>query len=419
MTKNNIQYLLLCPHKGWLKDLGLSLELSQKTLVVMPRSARQASPLTEEEENLGGVLEVKDYTNDEEVISLSKHQAQKFAFQKIIAPDEEDILRAALLREDLGLEGQSWESALAFRDKVRMKEVLAQQGLKVPSFQGVSSFEDLLAFSQKEGFPLVLKPRQATGCRGLKILSSEEDVHEAKSLLEESPPDFYQVETFVQGKMYHVDGLVKGGKVIAAWPALYFDPPLNMLLGQPASSYLLSSENPLTPFFIHYAENVLHAMDTPETTAFHLEFFMPEAKGEPVFCEIASRVGGKGVNQSWITSFGIDLKKAFSHMLYGLDLPAFSMPPSPFILTGEIWFPCPSGKVENVPTECPFLWVKRWEVCVQNGDLLTPEKSIDHTLGGSSWIEAHNEEEMEARLKTFARWFKEEVRISEGEKKAS
>src|SRR6476660_7975676 len=47
--------------------------------------------------------------------------AERFSFTHIFAQSEHDSLRAAELRGWLGLAGQSYDSALGYRDKVQMK----------------------------------------------------------------------------------------------------------------------------------------------------------------------------------------------------------------------------------------------------------------------------------------------------------
>lgn len=416
MKKKSLQYLTLCPSLEWLQDVSFDEDLSLKTIVVMSRSDIEKIPCDVLKEKFGAARAVKNYADDHEVKTMIRQCHQDFAFQKIIAPDEEDILRAAFLRQELNLDGQSYESALAFRDKTRMKEVLSQANVLVPPFRKIEESTELSDFAKTHGYPLILKPCRATGCRGIYVLDHEKDIRAAVQVVQNAPPSFYQVEAFIRGEMYHVDGLVIQGKLACSWPSLYFHPPLNMIQGKGASSYMLAADNPLTSTLNHYAEKILGLMPTPQNTAFHLEFFISPTDREPVFCEIASRVGGKGVNQAWKSSFGLDLKQSFVRMNYGVDLPPLRMPVAPFHLAGEIWFPCLRGKVESVPDHCPFLWVRQWEISVKVGEVLAPGEDIDRILGGSSLITASSEQEMQERMTLFSQWFYAALGISDPEK---
>lgn len=64
----------------------------------------------------------------------------------VVARSEADVLRAARLREVLGVPGQDFASALAFRDKVLMKSLLRERGVSVPEFAPVRIPLDLFAF---------------------------------------------------------------------------------------------------------------------------------------------------------------------------------------------------------------------------------------------------------------------------------
>lgn len=416
MNNPFLRYLTLCPTIEWLKDITFDTELTRQTILLMSRSNIEKISYDVLKEKFGAVREIKSYADDDDVKGVIRQCHRDFSFQKIIAPDEDDILRAASLRQELNLEGQSYESALAFRDKVRMKEILSQKNILVPPFREIEESTDLSDFVKIHGYPLILKPCRATGCRGIDRLNDEEDVRAALLIIQDATRSFYQVETFIEGEMYHVDGLVIEGKIACSWPSLYFHPPLNMFKGKWASSYVLAADNPLILRLNQYAEKILDIMPTPRNTAFHLEFFISPLEKEPVICEIASRVGGKGVNQAWKSSFGVDLKQSFVRMQYGKDLSHFSMPSSPFLLAGEIWFPCPYGKVESIPYECPFPWVKQWEISVRVGETLVPGKDIERILGGSPLIEANDEQEMQERMTLFSQWFCHNVKISGFEK---
>ena len=97
---------------------------------------------------------------------------KKKPFKRIIIYHEYDLLRAAKLRDFFGLEGQNYASALAFRDKVLMKETLANAGIKVPSFMKVGSPIDVLEFIYKHGFPVVIKPIFGTGAKEHSLLKT-------------------------------------------------------------------------------------------------------------------------------------------------------------------------------------------------------------------------------------------------------
>ena len=76
-------------------------------------------------------------------------------FTHVVALCEEDLIRAARLRQALGIRfGQSVDSALRFRDKVLMKQVLQAKGIAVPTFAPVDCPLDVINFVKQRGLPV-------------------------------------------------------------------------------------------------------------------------------------------------------------------------------------------------------------------------------------------------------------------------
>ncbi|PFS04240.1 carboxylate--amine ligase, partial [Bacillus cereus] len=71
---------------------------------------------------------------------------EKQPFKQVIAIDELDLIRAAQLRELFGIDGQSIENTVPYRDKLIMKKYILEEGIPVPEFTLVNSPLDLLLF---------------------------------------------------------------------------------------------------------------------------------------------------------------------------------------------------------------------------------------------------------------------------------
>ena len=450
----HINYIALCSDLSWLPFLASYKEQARTTFILTPMGL--LSPhINKKFQEIFARLEEIDFTREgtvwvkcvrerlEQIFPHFQHWDQEKPFLKnVIAVEEIDLLKAGLLRsalkvQDLNQGGQSYDSAVSFRDKIHMKQILSDQGFSVPAFQRLQKTQDIFDFGKKFGYPIVLKPVMSTGSEGLFIFENQETLnrwmHQQGSSQPESlfgqvacsSGDFqvsYQVEKFIQGRMYHVNGLVIDGRIRCSWPSLYFQSSARMLQEKCASSYLLSSENPLVPVLNAYAEHVLQALPTPRHTAFHLEFFMEEGTQDIFFCEVASRVGGKGVNDSWKRAFHIDLKAIFVGLQYGLrdganghefPFPEPQQPIRPLTLVGEIWFPVRPGRVVAAPSCCPFPWVTGYHLAVRVGDALSTAENIQNITGGASCLEASSEAEMEEKILAFEEWFERELKISE------
>lgn len=410
-----MRYLILFPHAQWLESLSLEEGLFKNSTLVLPHNSLETAQVKRLQPFLGEIIQVENYFTTGEVEWLVYKIFQKAPFDRIIAPDEEDILRAGRLRTLLDLEGQNYESALAFRDKIVMKEILAKKGIVVPPFRALNNYSDFIEFVQSHNFPIVLKPRLGTGCQGIHVLYSEDDVRKIlsnPSVFSNSEVPLFQTEIFIHGPMYHINGLAIGERVICSWPSVYLHSALGIIAGTYAASSLLAAENPLTEKLNQYAKKIIKLMPTPQAAAFHLEVFMVDGQDEPVFCEIASRVGGKGVNHSWKTSFNIDLKKLFILMQANIDINVIEQPRTPSVISGEVWFPKIKGTLVHIENQCPFPWVKEYEVYSRPGDALSSPHDITEILGGTPLILGASEIELQKRIEDLEAWFYQNTKIS-------
>ncbi len=396
--------LVLCFDEPALQDV-LEAEANPNLLILMttPGLARRLSDLS-----YPNLIIVENFQNTGEIVLKALEFFKREAFSRIIAIQEYDILRAAHLRSLLNLPGQDVESALAFRDKVRMKEILAAQGFAVPSFKTLRDPSEIYEFLKEHPFPAVLKPVQGTGSESIILLEDEQGLETfLKSGFFTCPRGpLIQIESFVEGEMYHVNGLVLNGEIAAVWPSYYLSQSVRMLEGKAASSYLLSHKNPLVKPLNNYCKEVLEALPTPSNTAFHLEVFIAPS-GKIIFCEIASRIGGKGVRRSWMESFGINLGKGhLCSQFPGKD--SFKMVPrdlSPFPLIGEIWFPNSRGTLKAIEKTCPFPWVREYQVFQELGEDLEKPATIEDCLAGASVVIANSEPQMIQRFEELSDWF--------------
>jgi hypothetical protein len=412
IENKNMRSLFLLPARDWVDILPFTNNQLRHSALITHADGKMVNMIKRQGYEFGVLQPVASYENTEVVGALVQKIYQQMPFSHIVAPDEIDILRAAYMRQQFHLAGQGIESALAFQDKLIMKQFVEKKGLRVPHFQAVKSLAEINAFTDRVGYPIILKPVRGTGCEGLIVLSNQTELEAFAKQGKLDDLNDYMAESFVPGAMYHTDGLVENGKLVCCWPSIYLDLPLNIISGGYASSYILAADNPLVSKLIQYTQEVLQALPTPSDTAFHLECFLPDENEDPVFCEIASRVGGKGVNDALLTSFEINLKRNFMLMQAGLPCPTIEMPSKPNVLTGEVWFPKQKGRLKYIETTCPFPWVKKYEVYAQVGEQLNPVGTLNDLLAGSPLIISETETQMQQCVAEFAKWFQSTIVFS-------
>ncbi len=145
--------------------------------------------------------------------------AQSFA-ARVRAPDgvlcvAADAPRtAARLCEAFDLPGVSVQTARLASDKLAMKERLAADGVPVPWFRSVSDARELAELADKEDLPLVVKPVDSRGARGVVRLTGAVDPAWAfATALTHSPSGRVMVEHFLDGPQVSTESLVLGDAV--------------------------------------------------------------------------------------------------------------------------------------------------------------------------------------------------------------
>ncbi len=404
-------YLALVYDLQSLNDISRSdLSLNSVT-VITPLKLFQESPPS----FLGfkKSIPIRNYLNSAHVESIVVSLHQEHPWDRIIALHEVDILRAGILRDHLKIPGQGLESARAFRQKTLMKQILRDKNIPVPQFISIDSPLATLKFVDHHTYPVILKPDLGTGSRGVHVISSKRQLlslWKKNNLFLTNQFMDWQMEEYIEGEMFHINGLVIDHELVACWPSWYPNQSIEMTRGKFASSVLLSPENPLTQPLNEYTKKVLNVLPTPQHTAFHLEVFVSR-NNEIIFCEIASRIGGKGVRNSWLESFNIDLGKYFvESQVYGEN---YRFPKrsalQPSVLSGEIWFPSRQGILKSIPTTCPYPWVKEYQIFFKAGQRISKTQDINGCIGGTPLFTGTSDAEMLDRLNLFSQWFESQT----------
>ncbi|MFD2170759.1 ATP-grasp domain-containing protein [Tumebacillus lipolyticus] len=336
-----------------------------------------------------------------ETEAVRLHQEKQF--RAVIALDERDIERAARIREYLGLAGQGIESATAFRNKVRMKEIARRANLPVANFQVIPNALDLYSFIEANGFPIVVKPICGFGAVNTEVLRSWEDYDR---FVEVGIPQDMMVESFVEGNMIQCDGLMVDGKIVFASVGKLVHSCLSFYDNEGVMITLISPDNPLFKKAMDFTTTTIQAFPVPRVSSFHCEMFVRQ-NGELVLCEIASRTAGAQVGESIRQAYGVHLDKAWTRLSLGLneELPPLKNPKK---LTGIYLIPKRSGILQSTIDQFPFNWVTEYNQRVTPGTVTRRSLSVVGTIG-SVVFEADSEEQMEERIHKLLKYVREHI----------
>ena len=213
---------------------------------------------------------------------------------------------AGRIRAGLGLPGMGPRLVARFRDKLLMKQLLDARGMRVPAYarcDARAAVEALLARHRK----LVLKPVDELGSRGVSFVSShaELDAWYAQG----HALSRFEAEEFIDGAMYHVNSVVRGGAVLLSASALYLPgmASIDFHRGTPLVTVMVEDAE-LTRRLAAYSRQVLDVLGLADGVA-HLECFVT-ADGEIVLCEVAARPPGAGIVQMIEAQYGLHVTRA-------------------------------------------------------------------------------------------------------------
>jgi biotin carboxylase len=403
------------PYPEWLRDAPLPLVL----LASAASLKKTGDTLPEPGGSYLHTESVAGYEEGTELVERALELDQKYRFRYVVASQERDLEPAGRLRDLLGLPGQSEDSARAFRDKLVMKQHAVRGGIPVAPHRPVDEPGQLRAFAAEQGLPVVVKPRDSAGSVGLRVLRTPDEVEtliaDPQAWKLSSGQAGMLAEGFVEGRMYHVDGIVLDGRIAAAWPSVY-----HYRLGDfamtpgPRLDVALDHDDPMNARVMDFTEDVIDALPTPRHTTFHAEVFhTPDDR--LVLCEIASRNGGALISVVLRTMFGVHFPEAWVRA--GCDLPV-PVPRDggrmrPARLAGEVTFLKRRGLVRAIPDRVPFPWVTGYETPLRPGMWSPgPAASADFMAG----MVAHGDTraQVEERLRQASDWFLDALDIDAG-----
>ena len=121
-------------------------------------------------------------------------------------------LTVASVAKELGLPGISVETARLAMDKLAMKSKFKIDGLPIPDFIEIYSNDELINIVKKWDYPIVIKPVDSRGARGVLKLTKGIDLnwafHHSK---ENSPTGRVMVEKFLEGPQISTEAIIING----------------------------------------------------------------------------------------------------------------------------------------------------------------------------------------------------------------
>lgn len=307
---------------------------------------------------------IDDVFDNYATFELAQDWHESYGIQHVVALDEFGIICAAQIRELLGVRsGQHLQSALAYRNKSRMYEYVARSRVVVPEFRVATGAFEVLGAIRELGLPVVVKPVDGAAAQHTYVLRDDAD---AGAWLRGHPlalPKPVLVQQYIDGPMYHVDGLTKGGEVHGVAVSEYSADSLTYHSSRSQHSTMLVPGTERFELLRESVVEVVRALPDTGGSSFHAEFFVTPA-GQAYFCEVGSRTGGAGVRRTHERATGVHLPRAHALLQCGLAdevLPAAQGPRADRRYGWYLEY-APQGTLLAVPDRCDLPGVVHYEV---------------------------------------------------------
>ncbi len=243
--------------------------------------------------------------NRDDVIKGVSFMARTHRIDRIVALDDFDVETAAALREHLRVPGMGDTTARYFRDKLAMRLKALEAGIPVPDFTPVVHYDTLRKFMRDIPGPWLLKPRLAASALGIKKINHPDELWPALDALG-GEQSYHMLESFVPGRVYHVDSIISDRAVVFAIASRYGAPPLEVMHGGGIFSTVICEHGSAEEGALLAANAAVLAAMGHVRGASHTEFIRA-ADGTFHFLETSARVGGANIMDLIEAATGLNL----------------------------------------------------------------------------------------------------------------
>lgn len=250
--------------------------------------------------------------NMEHFIQGFSHLMQTRKVDTVVALDDYDVEKAALIRETFRISGMGQTTHRFFRDKLAMRQQAKETGIPVPEFTAVFNNQEVENFISKVPAPWVLKPRSEASSSGIKKIENSTILwEEIENLGKER--HLFLLESFKPGNVYHVDSLVYHHDIVFSCCSKYASPPMKVSHeGGVFQTKTLGRNSSECAELLKINETLLHNFKLKHGAA-HSEFIRGE-DGQYYFLETSSRVGGAHIPDMVEAATGINIWKEWAKM---------------------------------------------------------------------------------------------------------
>jgi len=341
------------------------------------------------DEHAPGIKEAFDFkkasTKDTaQAIKAAEYFHKKYKLNGVFTCGTDVSYTVSLIAKKLRLPGVSPSTALKATNKGEMRKALKKAGVYVPDFTIVSTLKDAIQSAKILTFPLVIKPVDNMGARGVRKISS---LKELKSSWDEAYKNSYTkdiiLEKYIAGKEVSIDTIVYKGNVhlITIADRIISSSPYFIEKGHTIPSKLTKNEIKMA---IKMVEKGIKALGIKNGAS---KFDMKISQNGPVIGEMTARLSG-GFHSAMTEPLatGMNSIKAAIDISLGLPLNLKDVTPQFHYAAAErSIYPTPGRiiSIKGVEKAKKMIGIKDIIINVKKGDIL---KSLNSNIGKAGHV---------------------------------
>lgn len=325
---------------------------------------------------------VSTYDIADTIGAAKKYHSKIHPIDGVICIAADVPLTVASVAEELGLPGISVESACLAIDKLAMKRCFDAADIPIPWFSPVNSIKHLYAIVNERGFPLIIKPVDSRGARGVLRLTKGVDLDWAFQYAQSySLSSQVMVEEYLHGPQITTESVLLDG--------VGFTPGFserNYEYLDRFAPYIIENGGQFPSELSHNDQQAIAQMAVKAAKAMKITTGI--AKGDmvlteegPKVIEIAARLsGGWFCTDQVPLGTGIDLVGIAIRIALGETiLPEYFVPKFHKGVAIRYFFPKPGRvlQIKNIAQFNNVSWVHKLGFFVKPGDIIEPV--TDHT----------------------------------------
>lgn len=229
-----------------------------------------------------------DFSDKEFIYTLAKKQKVDAVLSGC---NDFAYLSAAYACEKLGLGGHdSYKNSEIIHNKDKFRMLTESIGIKTPKVFQCSALYELISITERINFPVLLKPVDLTGGKGISVCNSKEDLESAfKVAMSVTRKTYVIIEEFVRGTNHGASFLLKNQTVVFSVfdDEQYYE---NKYLVQGASMPSDSVSQAAIFTLVNDVEKIARKLNLTDGL-FHVQFIIDET-GYPVMIDPCRRAPG-------------------------------------------------------------------------------------------------------------------------------